>query len=112
MFLKWSLFKFGEKFAVFNKFDALNFESRLDETEISIMNNAWDFCESLLDDIVPNYRQHTPNARKLMKSFGEAGFLGCTLNEYGASGVSYTSYGLINREVERIDSSYWSALSV
>lgn len=47
-----------------------------------------------------------------MKEFGDLGFLGCTLNEYGASGVSYTAYGLINREVEWIDSSFRSSLSV
>lgn len=40
------------------------------------------------------------------------GFLGCTISEYEGPGVSYTSYGLINREVERVDSSYRSALSV
>ncbi|CAM6006615.1 unnamed protein product [Sphagnum balticum] len=43
---------------------------------------------------------------------GENGYLGCTLNEYGAAGLSYTAYGLINREVERVDSAYRSALSV
>lgn len=43
---------------------------------------------------------------------GENGFLGCTLTDYGGSGLSYTSYGLINREVERVDSAYRSALSV
>ena len=40
------------------------------------------------------------------------GFLGCTLETHGGSGVNYVSYGLINREIERVDSSYRSALSV
>ena len=40
------------------------------------------------------------------------GFLGCTLKDYGGSGVSSAAYGLINREIERVDSSYRSALSV
>lgn len=40
------------------------------------------------------------------------GFLGCTLKDYGGSGASPVSYGLINREIERVDSSYRSALSV
>jgi len=40
------------------------------------------------------------------------GFLGCTLKTHGGSGVNYVSYGLINREIERVDSSYRSALSV
>ena len=43
---------------------------------------------------------------------GENGFLGSTLTSYGLPGLSYTSYGLINREIERIDSAYRSALSV
>lgn len=40
------------------------------------------------------------------------GFLGSTLKEFGGSGINYISYGLINREIEWVDSSYWSALSV
>lgn len=43
---------------------------------------------------------------------GELGFLGCTISEYNLPGVSYTAYGLINREIERVDSGYRSALSV
>ena len=43
---------------------------------------------------------------------GELGFLGCTIKEYDLPGVSYVSYGLINREIERVDSAYRSALSV
>jgi len=47
-----------------------------------------------------------------MKEMGELGFLGCTIKDYDLAGVSYVSYGLINREIERVDSSYRSALSV
>jgi glutaryl-CoA dehydrogenase len=43
---------------------------------------------------------------------GKLGFLGCTLSDYGLPGVSYVAYGLLNREVERVDSGYRSALSV
>jgi glutaryl-CoA dehydrogenase len=43
---------------------------------------------------------------------GELGFLGCTISEYDLPGTSYVSYGLINREIERVDSAYRSALSV
>jgi len=48
----------------------------------------------------------------IMKEFGEMGFLGCTIPEYGLPGISSTAYGLINRQVERVDSGYRSALSV
>lgn len=43
---------------------------------------------------------------------GRLGFLGCTIKDYQLAGVSYVAYGLINREIERVDSSYRSALSV
>ena len=48
----------------------------------------------------------------IMKEFGEMGFLGCTIKEYDLPGLSSAAYGLINREVERVDSGYRSALSV
>ena len=50
--------------------------------------------------------------KSIMKEMGELGFLGCTVDEYDLPGVSYVAYGLINREVERVDSGYRSALSV
>lgn len=43
---------------------------------------------------------------------GDNGLIGCTLEDYGGSGLNYVSYGLINREVERVDSAYRSSLSV
>lgn len=49
---------------------------------------------------------------EIMREMGQAGFLGCTIKEYDLPGVSSTAYGLINREVERVDSGYRSALSV
>ena len=48
----------------------------------------------------------------IMKEMGSLGFLGCTLKEYDLPGISSTGYGLINREIERVDSGYRSALSV
>ena len=47
-----------------------------------------------------------------MREFGALGLLGATISGYGCSGVSYTAYGLIAREVERVDSGYRSAMSV
>jgi len=49
---------------------------------------------------------------EIMKEMGQLGFLGCTIDDYDLPGVSSTAYGLINREVERVDSGYRSALSV
>lgn len=47
-----------------------------------------------------------------MNEFGELGILGCTLDGYGCAAVSSVAYGLLAREVERVDSSYRSAMSV
>lgn len=47
-----------------------------------------------------------------MKEIGQLGILGCTLKEYGCAGVSNVAYGLLTREVERVDSAYRSAVSV
>ena len=50
--------------------------------------------------------------REIMNEFGEMGFLGATLDSHGCAGVGYVAYGLIAREVERVDSGYRSAFSV
>src|SRR3546814_12512000 len=47
-----------------------------------------------------------------MKKFGRAGLLGVTIDGYGCAGTSYVAYGLVAREVERVDSAYRSAMSV
>lgn len=47
-----------------------------------------------------------------MKEVGQLGVFGCTIKEYGCAGVSNVAYGLLTREVEKIDSSYRSAVSV
>lgn len=49
---------------------------------------------------------------EIMKEYGALGFLGCTIPDYGLPGVSSTAYGLINRQIEYVDSGYRSALSV
>jgi len=50
--------------------------------------------------------------RNILKEMGSLGLLGCTISEYDLPGVSYVAYGLINREIERVDSGYRSAYSV
>ena len=56
--------------------------------------------------------RHEKFDREIMNEMGEMGFLGATLEGYGCAGVNYVSYGLIAREVERVDSGYRSAFSV
>lgn len=50
--------------------------------------------------------------REIMNELGSLGVLGCTIKGYGCAGISNVAYGLINREVERVDSAYRSAVSV
>jgi glutaryl-CoA dehydrogenase len=56
--------------------------------------------------------RHEKFDREIMTELGSLGLLGPTIHGYGCSGVSYTAYGLIAREIERVDSSYRSAMSV
>src|SRR3546814_16445902 len=56
--------------------------------------------------------RHERFDREIMNECGELGFLGSTIEGYGCAGVNYVSYGLIAREIERVDSGYRSAMSV
>ena len=67
--------------------------------------------EKLLPRVVEAYKnEHFDIA--IMKEMGELGFLGCTIDDYDLAGVSSVAYGLINRQIEAVDSGYRSALSV
>lgn len=97
---------------VFQWDDALLLEEQLNEEERMIRDAARAFCQDRLMPRVleANRREHFD--REIMNEFGEQGFLGATLEGYGCAGVGYVSYGLISREVERVDSGYRSAFSV
>ena len=83
----------------------------LTEDERMIRDAARAFCqEKLLPRVLrPSATRHFD--REIMNEFGEMGFLGATLDSHGCAGVSYVSYGLMAREVERVDSGYRSAFS-
>jgi glutaryl-CoA dehydrogenase len=92
--------------------DALRLDSALSEDERAIRDSAHDFCqEKLFPRVLMANRLETFD-RAIMNEFGEMGFLGATLEGYGCAGINYVSYGLIAREVERVDSGYRSAFSV
>jgi glutaryl-CoA dehydrogenase len=102
----------AKAFAEFNYKDALNFEQLLTPDEVEIMGVARDcFQKELMPGIIQANRNHHFD-KNVYKLLGDMGFLGCTLKEYGGSGVSSVAYGLINREIERVDSGYRSAFSV
>jgi len=101
-----------QKFVKFDHTDGLNLECRLTEEEIMIRDQVRSFCQEKLMPGIIMANRHEVFDRDIMKEFGKLGVLGCTLNGYGCSGVSDVTYGLIAREVERVDSAYRSAMSV
>jgi glutaryl-CoA dehydrogenase len=101
-----------QRLATFNWEDPLLFDGELSEDERLIRDSARQFCqEKLLPRVQEAFRKEHFH-REIMNEFGEMGFLGATLEGYGCAGVSYVSYGLMAREVERVDSGYRSAFSV
>ena len=92
--------------------DALRLETALSEDERAIRDAAHAFCQEKLFPRVLMANREEKFDREIMNEFGEMGFLGATLDGYGCAGVNYVSYGLISREVERVDSGYRSAFSV
>jgi glutaryl-CoA dehydrogenase len=92
--------------------DALLLDDQLTEDERAIRDAAHDYCQEKLFPRVLLANRHESFDRAIMSEMGEMGFLGATLEGYGCAGVSYVAYGLIAREVERVDSGYRSAFSV
>jgi glutaryl-CoA dehydrogenase len=93
--------------------DPFDLDQQLEEEERSIRDAARDYAQgSLQPRVVSAYREERFD-REIMNELGALGFFGATLPESaGGAGASYVSYGLINREVERVDSGYRSAMSV
>ena len=93
--------------------DPLLLADQLSEEERLIRDAAHDYCQEQLLPRVLEANRHEHFDREIMNEMGELGFLGSTLpEEYGCAGVNYVSYGLVAREVERVDSGYRSAMSV
>eukprot|EP00040_Diaphanoeca_grandis_P038941 m.257763 g.257763 ORF g.257763 m.257763 type:complete len:421 (+) comp35665_c0_seq1:169-1431(+) len=98
--------------ASLNYKDAFSLESQITEEERAVRASAEAFAqEKLLPRIVLSNR-HEIYHREIMNEMGEAGLLGCTIEGYGCAGLSYVSYGLAAREVEKVDSAYRSTMSV
>jgi len=99
--------------AAFNWTDPLLLTGQLTDDERLIMEAARSFCQERLMPRIRDIHRHEAFERGLMREFGDLGFLGSTLPaEYGGAGLNYVSYGLIAREVERVDSGFRSAMSV
>ena len=93
--------------------DPLGLHDQLIEDERLTSAAAHQFCQERLMPRVLEAHRHEHFDRAIMNEFGAHGFLGATIPEqYGGAGLSYVCYGLIAREVERVDSGYRSAMSV
>ena len=92
--------------------DPLYLESFLNDDEKAIKNNTKKFCEDKLLPIVVKNNQNHFFDKELYKEFGSMGLLGSTVKGFGSPEINKVSYGLIAYEIESIDSSYRSAISV
>jgi glutaryl-CoA dehydrogenase len=99
-------------FAPFQWDDAFLLDQQLTEDERAVRDAAHDFCQEKLFPRVLMANRNEHFDREIMNEFGDMGFLGATLDSHGCAGVGYVAYGLISREVERVDSGYRSAFSV
>lgn len=93
--------------------DPLLLDEQLDGDERMVRDTARSFARDQLMPRVLEGNRHETHDRAMMSEMGALGLLGPTIPEaYGGAGVNYVAYGLIAREVERVDSAYRSALSV
>ena len=98
--------------AKFNWEDPFMLMDQLSDDERAIVEAAHTFCQEKLQTRVLMAARHEKFDREIMNEAGAMGFLGSTIEGYGCAGLSYVAYGLIAREVERVDSGYRSAISV
>ena len=92
--------------------DPFFLEDQLTESERMVRDSARDYCQDKLMSRVVEANRHEKFDREILNEMGALGFLGSTIEGYGCAGVNYVSYGLIAREVERVDSGYRSTMSV
>jgi glutaryl-CoA dehydrogenase len=92
--------------------DILHFDDQLSEDELLIKNSAYDYCQQELMPRILDANRNEIFDKSIYKEMGQMGFLGAPIHGYGCAGSNYVSYGLIAREIERVDSSYRSAYSV
>ncbi|MBV9575503.1 MAG: acyl-CoA dehydrogenase family protein, partial [Gammaproteobacteria bacterium] len=92
--------------------DPLFLEDQLTEEERIIRDSVRTFAQEKLQPQVINAFREEHFDPAWMKAMGETGLLGATIHGYGCAGINYVSYGLIMRELERVDSGFRSAASV
>ncbi|ACI97592.1 acyl-CoA dehydrogenase [Rhodospirillum centenum] len=92
--------------------DPLRLDDQLSEEERMVRDSARAYCQDRLMGRVLEAFRHEHFHREIMAEMGELGLLGVTIDGYGCAGLNHVCYGLVAREVERVDSGYRSAMSV
>jgi glutaryl-CoA dehydrogenase len=92
--------------------DPLLLDGLLDEEERMVRDSARDYCQDKLMPRILEANRREIFDPEILAEMGALGFLGATLQDYGCAGVNYVCYGLLAREVERVDSGSRSAMSV
>ncbi|MBI3885692.1 MAG: acyl-CoA dehydrogenase [Opitutae bacterium] len=92
--------------------DPFLLEEQLSEEERMVRDSARNYCQGKLMPGIIEANRHEKFDREILNQLGALGLLGSTIEGYGCAGVNYVSYGLIAREVERVDSGYRSVMSV
>ncbi len=98
--------------ASFDWQDPFRLNDQLTDEEKIIADSAREFCSDRLSPRIIEANRNESFDRAIFDEMGEMGFLGSTITGYGCAGVNHVSYGLIAREIERIDSGYRSMMSV
>ncbi len=98
--------------AIYRWDDILFFEEQLTEEERMIKDAARLYAEEKLQPRVQAAFHDEYFDREILREMGQQGFLGATIKGYGCAGINYVAYGLLTREIERVDSGYRSAMSV
>merc|ERR1712070_898117 len=96
----------------FNWQDPFNLDGMLSEEERMVRDTAHAYSQEKLMPRVTMASRNEHFDREIMNELGELGMLGVTIDGYGCAGLSSNAYGLVAREVERVDSGYRSAMSV
>jgi len=92
--------------------DPFFFDSQLSDDERAVRDAAHDYCQERLQPRVLMAARHEKFDREIMNEMGALGLLGSSIEGYGCAGLNQVCYGLVAREVERVDSGYRSAMSV
>lgn len=102
----------ADNWAKFNWQDPFNLDDQLTDEERLVRDTAASYAQQHLAPRVRDAFRNETTDRAIFNEMGELGLLGPTIEGYGCPGVNYVSYGLVAREIERVDSGYRSMMSV